>query len=64
MLEIRKESFMSQEVKIYCDGECVLISDKEVIIELPTNILKIKGDYIKIDNKNKIKKETGTFVCR
>lgn len=59
-----KEFNMSDTVKIYLDGERVLISEKEIIVELPSNILKIKGDVIKIDNKNKIKKEMSAFVCR
>jgi hypothetical protein len=54
----------NQEVKIYFNGEKILCTEEEIIIELPTSLLKIKGDLIRFDNKNKIKKETGTFVCR
>ena len=53
-----------KKVKVYLDGEIICDTEKEIIIELPTSILKIKGDLIRFDNKNKIKKETGTFVCR
>ena len=61
----RKDLFMEdQEVKIYFNGEKILSTNDEIIIELPTNILKIKGDLIRFENKNKIKKEIGTFVCR
>lgn len=61
----RKDLFMEdQEVKIYFNGEKIISTNDEIIIELPTNILKIKGDLIRFDNKNKIKKEIGAFVCR
>lgn len=53
-----------KKVKVYLDGEIICDTEKEIIIELPTSILKIKGDLIRFDNKNKIKKEIGTFVCR
>ena len=53
-----------KSVKIYFNGEKIISTNDEIIIELPTNILKIKGDLIRFENKNKIKKEIGTFVCR
>lgn len=59
-----KVKIMDDKVKVYLDGECLANTDQEIIIELPTSILKIKGDLIRFDNKNTIKKETCTFVCR
>ena len=53
-----------KKVKVYLDGEVLANTEKEIIVELPTSILKIQGDLIRFDNKNKIKKEIGTFVCR
>lgn len=53
-----------KKVKVYLDGEVLANTEKEIIVELPTSILKIQGDLIRFDNKNKIKKEVGTFVCR
>ena len=53
-----------KSVKIYFEGEKIFSTTEEIIVELPTGLLKIKGDLIRFENKNKIKKETGTFVCR
>ncbi len=53
-----------KKVRIYLDGETICNTEKEIIVELPTSILKIQGDLIRFDSKNKIKKEVGTFVCR
>jgi len=52
-----------EEIKIYCNGECVLKTNHEVIVELPNTILKIKGDYIESENK-KNKSKLDHFVCR
>jgi|688.fasta_scaffold399822_3 hypothetical protein len=54
----------NQEVKIYLNGEKILSTTEEIIIELPTSLLKIKGDLIRFDNKNKLKSEIGTYMCR
>lgn len=52
-----------EEIKIYCEGECLIKTNKEVVVELPNTILKIKGDYIETTNK-KNKSKLDCFVCR
>jgi hypothetical protein len=52
-----------EEIKIYSECECVLKTDKEIIVELPNTILKIKGDYIETQNKRNNSK-LDYFVCR
>lgn len=50
-------------VKIFKDGECIIKTDSEIIIELPNSILKIKGDLIEHQNK-KIKNKVECFMVR